>query len=425
MNTLSLVLAVTASACLAACTSNTSGQDAPSPSVTQPSSSPSSAAQSADWLDDLAAIDSAVRDSHADPFAVVPEEVWTQQVERLKKQFPSLTPEQRIVAMAGLAGLLDTHTQYFSEANERIFNAGLYRFPEGLFVGVADDDSLVGSRLVAVNGTPIKQIERKIRDLIPADNESALLNMAWVLGYPDYLQGLGVIDNNEQADFTVVEPDGTRRTVTVTSVDIGSFGEDHDIHGSLAGSTTEAVRRRSEALWSRVDKRNDAFLLTLNDYGYEGVDEALQSMAKALSSGVVDHVVIDMRYLRGGDPSPFMPIVTAVGPGGRLGEPAVTVLIGRENESAATVLAEIFDSQTSARLVGEPTPARADNFLCPCTDVSLPSSGYILSVPTTRAGNGDVRDAVVPDVVMRMKASDFFAGRDKVLQAALAGTLPD
>ena len=88
-------------------------------------------------------------------------------------------------------------------------------------------------------------------------------------------------------------------------------------------------------------------------------------------------------------------------------------------------MAEAFDTATSALMVGEPTPAMADNFLCPCTDVPLATSGYTFMVPTARAGNGDTGRAVVPDVLMRMTAADFFAGRDKVLDAALTRVFPN
>jgi hypothetical protein len=276
-----------------------------------------------------------------------------------------------------------------------------------------------------VDGTPVEMIEPRIRVLIPGDNESARNNNIWVLGYPDYLHGLGVIDNKEHAAFEVVGRDGRRRTATVDSVDIGAFNNAHHVQGSLVGDATEALRRRGESLWSRIDKRNHAFLLALNDYTSDGVDGAIGSITHALRSGAINHVVIDMRYLRGGDPTPFMPIVTAVAADPRLRKKeAVTVLIGRENESAATVLAEAFDTETTARLVGEPTPAMANNFLCPCTDVTLKESGYIFSVPTRRAGNTDTRDAVVPDVVIHMSAADYFAGRDKALEAALKGVFP-
>ena len=172
MNKLSVVLVGTVVALiLGSCTSSPgSPQDTPSSAAVQPSSSPSPSDSSGDGLDDLKAIDDAVRLIHRDAFAVVSEATWTERVDQLRTELPGLSPDERIVAMAGLAGLLDTHTQYFSEADERIFNAWLYRFPEGLYVVAADDQSLVGTRLVAVNETPIATIERKVRDLIPADN---------------------------------------------------------------------------------------------------------------------------------------------------------------------------------------------------------------------------------------------------------------
>jgi len=412
---------------LVACSSTAATSSASSASQTSEAatSSTTTASSTAGAVGDLDAIDEAVRTTHANAFAVVPEAVWAKHVADLKAAFPGMSPDQRIVAMAGLLSLLDTHTQFFPTANERIFNAYLYRFPDGLYVVTADDPSLVGSRLVAVNGTPIATIEPKVRALIPADNESARDNNIWVLGYPDYLHGLGIIDDKEKAEFDVVGSDGRHRTVTVTNVDNGTFGSAHHIQGALAGTGTEAVRRREEKLWSRLDKRHHAFLLSLDDYTSDGVDAALAAMAAALRSHAATHVVVDMRYLRGGDPTPFFPILSAITADPHLRTKAsLTVLIGRENESAGTVMAEAFDTQTPALMVGEPTPARADNFLCTCNDVPLPGSGYTVSVPTRRAGNGDTRDAVVPDVLMRMTAADYFAGRDTVLTAALTGTFP-
>ena len=411
---------------LSACTSAPSATTSTSPTVTTSVSAPSSASSSGPQPgDDLAAIDDAVRHVHADAFAAVPEATWARRVAELRATWPGLEPDQRVVGLAGLAGLLDTHTQFFPTSDERIFDAYLYRFPEGLYVVAADDASLVGSRLLAVGTTPVTTIEPRVRGLIPGDNQSARDNNIWVLGYPDYLHGLGFVSSRQQADFEVLGRDGRRRTATVGSVDIGKFSDAHQIRGSLAGDATEAVRRRGEPLWSRVDTSHRAFLLSLNDYTGDGVDAALASMTAALRAGTVNHVVIDMRYLRGGNPTPFLPIVSAVAADPHLRtKAALTVLIGRENESAGTVMAEAFDTQTAALMVGEPTPAMADNFLCPCTDVPLPISGYTFSVPTTRAGNGDARRAVVPDVLMRMTAADFFAGRDKVLVAALTRTFP-
>ena len=136
-------------------------------------------------------------------------------------------------------------------------------------------------------------------------------------------------------------------------------------------------------------------------------------LSDALDAGTVDRVVVDMRYLRGGDGSVLLGLVADLAGEAQINTPAgLTVIIGRENESAATMIATEFDLTTEATFVGEMTPARADNFGCPCVDIPLPASGYIFSVPLSRAGNGDERMAIEPDIPVALTSTDFFAGRD-------------
>ena len=112
------------------------------------------------WISDLEAIDSGVRELHADPFAVVPEATWSARVAELEKAFPTLDDDQRIVGMASLAGLLDTHTQFFGP-DQRQHEVLLYRFSDGLFVVAATDPSLVGARLLSINGVTAAEVETR------------------------------------------------------------------------------------------------------------------------------------------------------------------------------------------------------------------------------------------------------------------------
>jgi Tol biopolymer transport system component len=370
------------------------------------------------WISDLEAIDSAVRNVHADPFAVVPEAMWSARVAELENAFPSLDDNERIVGMASLAGLLDTHTQFFGP-DQRIYDVWLYRFSDGLFVIAADDPSLVGARLVSINGVAAADVEARIRPLLPGDNESAELNAMWMAAQVDYLHGLGIVDDPERPAFTFAMSDGTERTVDLPTADIDDFVEQQHLLGSLGGDRNEALRRRDEPIWTRIDAPTKVFLLSLNDYTSTGLDEAIADITRSLDSGAADHVVVDMRYLRGGDASRLLPIVDALGRDPRINRPGgLTVLIGRENESAATVIATALDVETEAAFVGEMTPARADNFLGPNTDIELAESGFIFSVPTRRAGNGDPRMAIEPDLPIALSSIDYFAGRDPALEAA-------
>jgi hypothetical protein len=373
------------------------------------------------WVSDLELIDSSVRKLHPDPFAVVPETEWSARVAELKASFPTLNNDERIVGMASLAGLLDTHTQYFGP-DQRVYDVWFYRFSDGLFVIAAKDPSLIGARLVSINGVTAADVEARIRPLLPADNESAELNQMYVTSLVDYLHGLGIVDDPAKPAFTFALADGSERTVDLSTSDADDFVEGQHLLGSLGGDENEALRRRIEPIWSRIDAPTKAFLLSLNDYTAAGRDEAITAMTSALDNGAADHVVVDMRYLRGGDGPQLFPIVTALESDQRVNRTGgLTVLIGRENESAATVIASMLDLGSQASFVGEMTPARADNFVCPCTDIDLPQSGFVFSVPTARSGNGDPRMAIEPDVPVALSSGDFFAGRDPALDVALAG----
>ena len=396
-----------------------------SPDTSVPTAATASATTTAaddTWIGDLELIDTTLRTMHNDPFAVVPEAVWSARIDQLEQSFPTMSHDQRIVGFGSLVGLLDTHTQFFSP-RQRTYEVWLYEFSDGWFVVAAKDASLVGAQLVSINGTSAADVAAAVYPLIPADNESAERNGAYLMADVAYLHGLGIVDDPAKPAFRFVRPDGSASTIDLpSSLDDDFYGQLH-LLGSMAGDDNEAVRRRGEPIWSRVDEPSTSFLLSLNDYTSTGRSEAIAAMTAALDAGTVDRVVVDMRYLRGGNGGLLSPIVNAVKDDPRINRPGgLTVLIGRENESAATVIASTLDRETAATFVGEMTPARADNFLCgQCQDVELPQSGYVFSVPDDRAGNGDPRMAIEPDVPVFLSSVDYFAGRDPALDIALAG----
>lgn len=361
-----------------------------------------------------------VRSAYPDPWAVVPEHVWNAEVDTVARAYPSAGQDARGMLLGRLVGLLDTHTQFFKDPEE-MYDVWIYRFFDGSYVVAARDESLVGARLVSISGKPIAKVERALARTIPADNRSAILNGAYLTAYVDHLHGLGVVRDVSDPAFEFELPGGRRRTVDLGTSPAGDFLNDLGLTtgGAAEGDFTEAVRRRAEPLWWRTDRSSRTFLLSVNDF----VDAATATKAldAALDSGRADRVVVDMRYLRGGDWTPLRPLVDALRANRRINDPArLSILIGRENESAATVVAYWFDTETKATLIGEPTPARADPFTFEAKrEVTLPDTGYLFALPTTQFGNGDQRSAVMPDVRLVPRSTDFFAGRDVTLAYAL------
>src|SRR4029079_15411869 len=103
-------------------------------------------------------------------------------------------------------------------------------------------------------------------------------------------------------------------------------------------------------------------------------------MTTALDAHQADRVVFDMRYLQGGNGD--IAILDTLKDDPRVNRPGrLTVLIGPQEASAAPSVVKYLDLKTKATFVGEPTPARADNFRCDCPDTVLPHSGFTVSVP--------------------------------------------
>jgi len=413
-------VAVVVSACTSASTppgsqSPIASSAAAGPTATRPTTAPST------WADDLARIDKTVRNVHVSPFTIHPESEWTARLADVSTRIDAATPNEQIALVASLIGLLDTHSSFVEIPGGWHFYGLLpYKFSDGWFVIRAADASLVGARLVSIGGVPIDDVVERLTPLVPHDNADGLLEgLAYTLNVAEYLNGAGIVTDLAHPAFQLRKPGGTTLAVDPPSI------AEQDYHlfepGWLNGPAPEAVARRGELIWTHLDAAHRVFLISVNDYGDMTV--AGKAMTAALDAKYADRVVFDMRYLQGG--SGDIAILDTLRDDKRVNRPGgLTVLIGRENYSAATSVVEYLDRQTQALFVGEPTPARADNFRCECPNVVLPHSGFTISVPTSWDRLGDDRPEIPPDVPMVLSSTDFFAGRDPVLEAALTGVFP-
>ncbi len=412
---------------LAGCGSTSSAAPSTAPSFVLEPTTGASASQppvaGIAWADALTQLNAQVLATHPNPFAIHPKSEWVAKLGELEKTLPAASPDEQIVQLASLVGLLDSHSSLRGPLH--IYPVSIYRFPEGWFVVQAQDPSLVGSRLLSIGSTPMDQVESALRPLVPADNESGkLIGMQDELSTVEFLHGLGFVDDPTKPGFVFEKPGGARVTVDLTPEwNDGAFAS--GLIGYLMGRSPDAVARRDEPVWTRLDTPARTFLIAYNDYTEIDLPGALSKMKAALDSGSANRVVLDMRYLRGGNGLLAQPLIEALKGDKRVNRPGgLTVLIGRENSSAGTIVAGALDRDTEATLIGEPTPARADNFLCDCVDIPIGDTRLVATVPTQFLANGDPRDAVFPDIPFVLTAADFFAGRDPALDLAKSGPAP-
>jgi hypothetical protein len=376
------------------------------------------------WEADLTELDQFVRSHHPAPFTIHPESEWVATVARVTAAGESASPSERLALASELVGLLDTHSSFVEiPGGWHYYGLLPYRFPDGWFVIRASETALVRDRLVSIGGVPIETVVQRLTPLVPHDNPNGLLEgVVWLINSVEYLDAAGIVSDHAHPAFGLETPDGKQITVDPPVIGEQDYGlMNPGWLGGAANAVPEAVARRGERIWTRLDKVNQVFLISVNDYG--DMTAAGDAMLAAFDTGQARRLVFDMRYLQGG--SGDIAILDRIRDDPRINRAGVlTVLIGRENVSAATQVVEYFDTETAALLVGEATPARASNFTCECAEITLPSSGFVISVPTSWDQRGDPRPAIEPDIPMALSSADFFAGRDPVLEAALKGVSP-
>jgi hypothetical protein len=371
------------------------------------------------WAADLDRLDSTVRNSHVSPFAIHSEAEWKAKLAEIRPKLATASPDEQFALVASLVGLLDTHSGIMPNGTWHPYEVLFYKFSDGWFTVAAKDKSLIGSRLISISGHPIDEVESTLRPLIPHDNEMGFLDgVEGALSYVEVLHGSGIVADSAKPQYVLERPDARRVTVDFPAVDERTWEDQFHILGDLVGRAPEAVARRGDLVWTRLDEARKVFLISVNDYG--DMSAAATALTAALDSGKADRVVLDIRYLRGGNGDfGLFDIIRNDPRVNRKG--GLTVLMGRENVSVATLFDYEFDVHSNALMVGEPTPARADNFRCDCLDIDLKLSGIVVTVPTDMSHNGDLRPEIPPDIAMSLRSSDFFAGRDPVLDAALGG----
>jgi Peptidase family S41 len=391
-------------------------------------------AGAASTSDDVRTLVAELERLHPAPYHAVSRSEFHRAADDLATRAPGLTRDQLIVETMRLVALLgerEGHSGLFpTYGGHRIalhvFPWRLWRFPEGYYVIQASDRSLVGSRVIAVAGTPIADVEARLRPLVTRDNESSLaFGLPFYLVSAEALRGLGITPSVEAAPFTVVTGAGAVREVTLTSLTAPEY--QRAVPFSSFIPAPQGMPRRRQPLYQRLSRgrygitplqRGRAVYVVYNQTTYPGlIPRRLLRLARKPR---VRRVVVDLRLNGGGDNTSYGPLLAALRSRAVNRPGKLVVLTSRVTFSAAGNFAADIDRSTHARFVGEPTGGAPNNY-GDSQEIRLPSLGVSVFTPTqwVEAVPGDPRLAVEPDVAVPLTAADYFAGRDRVLARAL------
>ena len=382
------------------------------------------------WQQDVAYLARELPRAHAGGLTGVSRPAWLAAARRLQRQVPRLTDGQVIVGMARMVAMLgDDETQLILPPSA-VYPFAARWIGNGIYLlGVpAADRWLLGARLAAVDGHPVRQVVARLRPLI--DHQDRGIAQGWIVnwgqvtprwpGYltdADLLHWLGVTRSATAAEFTVVTTHGSRRMIRLTAA------------GGPGGASLPQLRyvpyplylrRAAEPYWLRILARQRAVYLRYNHcLPGPGFGRLAARALKVLRAHPAYRLVVDLRENGGGDSEPFGPLVSGI-----WDDPAINVrgrifgLINDFTASAATLDSYLLRLATNALLIGQQAADPVQEFGNGRL-LRLPHSALRIQVTRTIVNPAQTRHGI-PDIVVAPTLADWLAGRDPVLATALA-----
>ncbi len=387
--------------------------------------------------DDVRLLMQQIRAIHPNPFHATPETTFQAAADALAARADALSPDQLLVELMRFSTLLgerDGHSGIFPLASGHsrvlhLFPLFLYKFSDGLFVVAAPGrPSLVGARLLAIDGLPADELEQKVRPLVPRDNEATRTDrfMSFMLT-AEVLHGLGLRSGVDAARFSLQKPGAAPFDVTLSPVTASSYLR---LMRPAFPSFVYALPRRPAPLYLRR-RAEDHYVTTLDHgrvvyVGYNltlgGTDGEAQKVARLARKRKVRRVVVDVRLNPGGDNGTYIPLLRALRAKSVNRRGRLVVLISRSTFSAAQNFITELERRTRATFVGE-TSGGSPNMYGDSQPVDLPTAGLRVNVAGIywqKSFAGDTRVAIEPKLSVPLSGTAFFRGKDPILAAALA-----
>ena len=399
----------------------------------------------APWQEDLSAFLEVLQAEHDNPYFHTPRAQFELAVADYRAALPGLSRPERITGFARLVAMVgDGHTWMpmyrlpfeglppgpgFSSLPVRfeLFDDGLY------VVGAPHAHAdILGARVTAFGDVPAEVAVARVMELLPQDatNFARELVAEWLMQVELLVAlDLAAVDRvklsfqrsgkNFTADLSALDDDAMYDWLF--SMDSGAMGQqDWQTAAKQQPFWMEAFDGRS-----RIAELDGATYLQITEIR-DGGGQTFADMARAAVAQAEARdepaLIIDLRRCLGGDGTLNDGLVNvledsdALSRGGRL-----IVLTSRITHSAAVMLVSALEQRTGALFIGQATADRPNHYgetnIFVTPNSALPiiyaSEYYQTSTPD------DQRRFRAPDIAISYTFSDYAAGTDAVLEAAL------
>lgn len=346
----------------------------------------------------------------------------------LKQDIPTLSDAEILYRMKlMLAPLRQGHIAFWPLPASRFLPVRFYAFPQGVFIIDAQDKSLIGSRLVKIGTLSAEEAWRRLSKADSADGDMEYVWGVSGLAETANLQGFGAIRDPEAVELTL-EPSsgGAQRQVTVATTATPPPNGQSERWDRLLAPPGAApplfLSRMKETFWQTSLPDRQALYVQINNLT-DSRDETLVEYGRRLWTVVGQikpkNLILDLRHNNGGVTQEYPELLRTIVAFSRTPGAQVYVLIGRRSYSATGNFITDLERLADPVFVGEASSECCNLHGDPAV-MTLPYSkvgAELTAVKWQLSPPGDRRREMSPEVPVQLNASDYFAGRDPVLEA--------
>ncbi len=401
--------------------------------------------EDAPWQEDLDAFLEVLQVEHDNPYFHTPRREFERAIADYRTALPGLSGGERITGFARIVAMVgDGHTWMpmhrlpfdgmppgpgFSSLPIRF-----ELFDDGLFVvGVSKMHAdLLGARVTGFDDVRVDAAIARVMELLPQDatNFAREFVAEWLMQV-ELLEALNLAAGGR---VTVSLQSGREvRTADLTAL-AGDAMYDwiFSMDGGPMGHQDWQTATKRQPFWlqafdgnSRIEELEAATYLQVNEIR-DGADQSFAETALAAVSRAEARdepaLIIDLRRCLGGDGTLNDGLVNALAASDPVNrEGRLMVLTSRATHSAAVMLVSALEQRTAARFIGQATADRPNHygetniFVTPNSALAIiyASEYYQTSTPE------DARRFRAPDIAVSYTFTDYAAGTDAVLEAAL------
>ncbi|MGO4293310.1 hypothetical protein [Chitinophaga sp. RAB17] len=291
-------------------------------------------------------------------------------------------------------------------------------FDDGIFVTGIDPQksSCLLFKLMAINGHPIDEINNKFREVIKDDNKSYFETYRQqFLNNPSFLKGLGILNSDTSATFTLQNSNHEMLNITLDAVSKDSL----KLALSSQYRTMLPYREDGKAYWYEYDTVRKILYFNFarceNDENHPFLQFSNELFSK-IASTQPDKIIVDLRFNGGGNSGVLTPFIDSIKHSYLNKKGHFFVLIGKSTFSSALMNAVEFKRNTHAILVGQMTSGNINHY-GEVRGFRLPNTKMVIDYSTryweTWKGK---KGALMPDKAITYHSVNFISNKDEALE---------